>query len=294
MARPEMTFEQFVEKCNILYNNKYTYDRSSFGRWDATIKIICPIHGVFTKKRGAHTAGAGCKKCAREASSKARLTDDKTFHDNKYINNLLKLNKECKNNFVPTKKSFPAELIKDYFDYCDIKGTLYWKERKVKTSQDKSWNKMNAGKEALCCVSAKIDKNKRKRGTFKNKSYQQHHVIWAWHHGVWPSLHIDHIDGNGLNNKISNLREVTIQENNKNLPKFKNNTSGRTGVVWDKNRNKWSTLITINSTKSVSLGRYDKFEDAVAIREEAEKVLGFHKNANRENSNADFVKELGY
>ena len=43
-----------------------------------------------------------------------------------------------------------------------------------------------------------------------------HHVVWAWHHGHFPTMQIDHINGNGFDNHIGNLREVSGSENKMN------------------------------------------------------------------------------
>ena len=43
-----------------------------------------------------------------------------------------------------------------------------------------------------------------------------HRAIWAWHHGCFPTLQIDHINGDGMDNRIENLREVTASENQRN------------------------------------------------------------------------------
>jgi hypothetical protein len=63
------------------------------------------------------------------------------------------------------------------------------------------------------------------------RRYAAHRLAWAWVHGVWPSGVIDHIDGNGMNNRITNLRDVPISHNmhNRRL-RSKNNVSGFLGV----------------------------------------------------------------
>ena len=47
----------------------------------------------------------------------------------------------------------------------------------------------------------------------KRYPIQMHKIVWAWHHGRFPTLQIDHINGNGFDNRIENLREVTPSEN---------------------------------------------------------------------------------
>ena len=84
-------------------------------------------------------------------------------------------------------------------------------------------------------------------------------------------LMVDHIHGNNTkhDNKKSNLRVCTNQENCMNCSLPKNNTSGVTGVKWHSRDNVWESCITVNY-KRIYLGRYDKFEDAVKSRKEAE------------------------
>ena len=50
----------------------------------------------------------------------------------------------------------------------------------------------------------------------KRYRFLMHRVIWAWHHGCFPTLQIDHINGNGFDNHIENLREVSGSENKMN------------------------------------------------------------------------------
>ena len=80
---------------------------------------------------------------------------------------------------------------------------------------------------------------------------------------------VDHIDGRGLNNARSNLRIVTAQQNMMNRRTSTNNTSGVPGVVFHKKANKWMASIYANG-KSMYLGIFEKFEDAVDVRRKAE------------------------
>ena len=72
-------------------------------------------------------------------------------------------------------------------------------------------------------------------GGVGGKKYQEHRLIWQMFHGKPdPSLQIDHIDGDSLNNNIDNLRLVTQAVNLRNQRKNSNNTSGFTGVTFHK------------------------------------------------------------
>ena len=95
--------------------------------------------------------------------------------------------------------------------------------------------------------------------------------------GRWPEGEIDHIDGNGLNNRWNNLREVTPTENQRNARKRSDNTSGTTGVGWHKQRQKWKAQIRINGTQK-HLGYFDSKEEAIWAREAANKEHEFHPN----------------
>jgi len=70
-----------------------------------------------------------------------------------------------------------------------------------------------------------------------------HRICWALMTGTWPER-IDHRDGNRSNNKWSNLREATSAQNKQNKAKYRNNTSGFTGV--SKNHNRWRAAIKAN------------------------------------------------
>lgn len=81
---------------------------------------------------------------------------------------------------------------------------------------------------------------------------------------------VDHINGNPLDNRRSNLRLASTSENhiNKQRPP-KNNTSGHIGVIWFEPKQRWHARIQVNG-KSKHLGVFDELNDAIAARKAAE------------------------
>lgn len=91
------------------------------------------------------------------------------------------------------------------------------------------------------------------------------------------NLVVDHIDGNPMNNQKSNLRICSRQQNSMNMHKDK-----FIGVTYDKERNKWISQICVNY-KTIHLGRYENFEDAVLVRKNAErKYFGQYSSQTKE------------
>ena len=87
------------------------------------------------------------------------------------------------------------------------------------------------------------------------------------------NLQTDHINHNGLDNRKTNLRTVTNQQNAFNAGLSSANTSGAKGVSWSKTRKKWCAYIHINS-KAIPLGRFFNIKDAISARKKAE--LKYH------------------
>lgn len=81
--------------------------------------------------------------------------------------------------------------------------------------------------------------------------------------------YVDHINHDKMDNRKENLRIVTPQQNAMNQSLKSNNKSGVQGVCYDKSRDKWMATITYKY-KTINLGRFDDFNDAVSIRKDAE------------------------
>lgn len=89
-----------------------------------------------------------------------------------------------------------------------------------------------------------------------------------------PSEIIDHIDGNGLNNRRGNLRKATIKQNVRNSRVASNNNTGYKGVSKDGWTNLWRVWIEVDG-KRISGGRFaSKNEAAVKYNELAKQYFG--------------------
>ena len=97
------------------------------------------------------------------------------------------------------------------------------------------------------------------------KRYRAHRLAWLYVYGNWPDKLIDHINGDRKDNRITNLRVVSDTENAINKCRQSNNTSGYTGVHWDRRRKKWSAHIKINKKKK-TIGRFDSLQEAIDAR----------------------------
>lgn len=76
---------------------------------------------------------------------------------------------------------------------------------------------------------------------------------------------VDHINGNKLDNRRENLRICTHQQNMCNTKISTTNKTGVKGVHWSQERQKWSAQIGVKN-KTISLGRFNSFEEAVNAR----------------------------
>lgn len=135
------------------------------------------------------------------------------------------------------------ELANLLFYYDSESGKLYNRIRR---------RLAKANSEAGCIVTT-ADGNTYRCVTYRNKRYLVHRIVWLLCKGKLPDNQIDHKDGNGLNNKLDNLRDVSNLINGMNQKKTARNTSGVMGVHWAKENNKWRVRISVNR-KRVDLG----------------------------------------
>lgn len=122
-----------------------------------------------------------------------------------------------------TPKVFPVKEIHKQFTYDETSPTcLRWKNKVV-------INNMRVMHDVGDIAGNQTDTIR--KVYISGVSYSLHKVVWVMHYGnVLPGTIIDHIDGNPLNNKISNLRAVTQTQNMRNKKSCGKNKSGIVGV----------------------------------------------------------------
>ncbi len=93
-----------------------------------------------------------------------------------------------------------------------------------------------------------------------------------------PNQKIDHINGDGLDNRRKNLRFATQQQNMWNKRKHKKSQSGIKGVTKIRGKNIWVAQICINK-RSINLGRFKCEEEAkIEYEKNAKKYFGEYAN----------------
>jgi hypothetical protein len=178
--------------------------------------------------------------------------------------------------------SIDPEILREILTYDPTTGMLHWRVRDPKFFAGKfrnaehdaaAWNKKFALKEALTANKG----NGYRVGSIFDTKVLAHRVAWAIYYGKWPDGHIDHANHRRDDNRIENLRDVSVQENCLNMTRCSDNTSGVVGVSRTTSGKPWSASIESGGMRK-HLGTFDSFEDAAAARKAAESRMGFHKN----------------
>ena len=178
------------------------------------------------------------------------------------------------------KKPLPTpEVLRQLLTYDPETGTLTWKPRPVV-----AFAEGNCGAENVCSTW-----NKRYAGTEAGTASERfgyriiglggrllgaHRIAWAIHHGYWAEKPIDHINGNSIDNRIQNLREVTAQQNQRNCHRRSDNKSGVTGVSRAPRGRGWVAKIRVDGIQR-HLGTFETIEAAAFARQQANVRFGF-------------------
>jgi hypothetical protein len=158
-----------------------------------------------------------------------------------------------------------VEQLREMLDYDHSTGQFCWRRRK---GVPHATNVRYAGKPAghhcdrLGYVLLGINR----------RLYRALRLAWLYVFGEWPDGDLDHINGDGFDNRIGNLRLATSTQNHGNARTPKHNTSGLKGAYWDKRAGRWLAQIK-HQRKQHHLGYFDTAEEAHAAYVEAARRL---------------------
>lgn len=144
-----------------------------------------------------------------------------------------------------------AEMA-NLISYDPVTGGFTWVGAR---SQDGHCNKHLGGKAGTTYPDSYV------RVRYKGKCYLAHRLAWALTHGAWPAHQIDHINMDRADNRLINLREATLAENNRNKKVRSDSTTGFKGVSFNKATRKFVARLTVNK-KTVHLEYHDTAEAA--------------------------------
>jgi len=169
-------------------------------------------------------------------------------------------------------KSIDPDLARSVFEYDPQNGNLIWKPRNGMPQR----NARVAGKVAGCRHVCTVGKAYIQVRVDKILHYA-HRIVWVMHHGlIAPGMQIDHIDGDGTNNRLDNLRLVSPCENKRNMRRMVTNKTKHTGVY----KSKTGTYYAKGwiDGKPVHIGRAKTIDGAIGLRKQWEQSNGYHPN----------------
>ena len=150
--------------------------------------------------------------------------------------------------------------VKELLDYNPDTGVFTWKVvRGGRNPGDIAGSKTGGGYQII---------------SVDNKRYLASRLAWLFMEGYFPEYDCDHINRIKTDNRWKNIRHVSRQCNRRNSGRRTDNTSGITGVYWDKQCDKWKAAIGIDG-KLKSIGVFKDFTDAVKARWKVEVECGW-------------------
>ena len=129
-----------------------------------------------------------------------------------------------------------ADFVRSILEYDPTTGIFRWRHR---ADRAQNWNSRNAGKPAGSLVQGYLQIQ-----IPKPQNYYAHQIAWLYMTGEWPGQQIDHINGNRLDNRFSNLRLATNSQNGNNKTIQRNNVSGVAGVWFRPKLNRWEAQVS--------------------------------------------------
>jgi hypothetical protein len=153
-----------------------------------------------------------------------------------------------------------AERLRELLDYDPLTGVFVWRKprQRVRVGQvaGKVWADRNGIRYRVIGV--------------EQVQYLAHRLVWLYVHGIWPAEQIDHIDHDGLNNAIHNLRDVSATENLRSR-RWKQRRELH-GLYWCAEQSKWRVRVHFNGRRQ-HVGYFNCKSAAIKAHADARQVI---------------------
>ncbi len=169
---------------------------------------------------------------------------------------------------MPKNKPLPSQLyLKQCFDYKPRLGVLVWRARPLSHFNSARAQAIFNGRFAGT-VAGQV-RARDVKVSVDAVNYMAHRIIWMWVYGEDPGeLEIDHRNNDPLDNRRSNLRKATVNQNRQNALKRSDNTSGVKGVRRNGREGTrcWIAEITVDGRMKYLGAFYSEAEATSAVR----------------------------
>lgn len=152
--------------------------------------------------------------------------------------------------------------VENIFSYCPKTGNIFW-------IRHPTYRNIKPGKLAGSKTS-----NGYRRVVLNKKEILSHRLAWRLHYGEWPKAHIDHINGDGRDNRIKNLRLVTVRQNANN--RWTHRAGRLPGTSRARGSSNWRAYIVVNG-KQKHIGCFKTEAQANLAYKKELKCLGKEK-----------------
>jgi hypothetical protein len=126
-----------------------------------------------------------------------------------------------------------------------------------------TWKKITSNRAKVGEVAGNIMKNGYWKIGIDKQDFYAHRLAWFYVHGYWPDKYIDHVDGNKLDNSITNLREATNSQNGANRGVPVHSRIGMKGVRRVPRSKRFAAQIQVRGGPRY-LGMFDTMDEAHA------------------------------
>lgn len=224
----------------------YSHKKHSHSFWNC--KCSCGNYDIFNVTQLKNGKVLKCRECSKK--------EKENIKNELYIEKQEESTKKFKDKIINRKK-YNNYTIKNEIVIIDDELIISIEDLEKVKSINRAWYKNKSGYWLV---------------TKNNEDIFLHRFLMDLpnRYDEKTKLIVDHINGNRNDNRRCNLRVIQKEINPINCKIYSNNTSGQKGVSYLKRLNKWQVNINVNK-KSIYLGVYSDFDEAVRVRKEAEK-----------------------